>query len=871
MRQFDLKALLPHLIAVAVFLLVSAIYCKPALESNVVLKQEDVTSWKGMSQQAFEYKEKYGHFPLWITNMFSGMPAFQVAADTKWTPLSVVNQAFQLWLPQPMNFFFLACICFYFLCLCLRIRPFPAVLGALAFAYCSYSSIIISAGHNTKMLALAYSPAVIGSAILLFERKYLTGFTWLTVFTSLQIAQMHQQISYYLFLILCFLSVSYAIMLILQKNFLHLGKALALMIAAGLLSIGTNAINIFPAIDYSKESKRGGQLVMDQGNRSHENIENGKTTGLSKDYAFQWSYGRMETWSLLFPGVQGYGMHYASRDGDQYIFPRLDEKSNTAAYLEEELSVPGDQAANIALQNSTYLYWGDQPFTSGPVYLGAIICMLFIFGLFFLDNKNKWWILGASLFGMLLALGSHFAAFNYFMFDHFPFYNKFRVPTMALVIPQLLFPIMAALVLDRISFSPASDDSKRLNSALTATAVVIALGIATYLASDFSHEDRARTAAFNTIIRENGPEMNNRLATLNSQGQPLIDNKIYENMVGQLQGDQENLRHAREFLGALRDDRRAAFRNDMIRSIVFMVLAALLIALYIRRKIAAKWMVAGVTVLSSFDLISFGSKYLEEHSYTEKENIESSEFPLTQADIAIQQDPDPNFRIYNTLKGLDECRTSYYHKSIGGYHPAKLGIYDDLLAYQLGRGNMSVINMLNTKYFIQDQGGQPVVARNPGALGNAWFVKGIRWVKGPVEEMRGLDSFNPADTAVVDEKFRAEAGQYGVADSADQIKQIRFNNDTIIYQTNTRQPRIAIFSEIYYKDWKAYIDGKPASYFKANYVLRGMRIPEGNHTVTFMFEPSLFLMCRDITYYFSWIAFLILLGYAIIIIRKKPA
>jgi hypothetical protein len=282
-------------------------------------------------------------------------------------------------------------------------------------------------------------------------------------------------------------------------------------------------------------------------------------------------------------------------------------------------------------------------------------------------------------------------------------------------------------------------------------------------------------------------------------------------------------------------------------------------------------MIGGITILSSIDILSFSHKYLEEHSYTSKENIESAEFPLTQADIMLQQDPDPNFRIYNTLKGLDECKTSYYHKSIGGYHPAKLGIYDDLLAYQLGKSNMAVINMLNTKYFIQNQGEKPVALRNPEAMGNVWFVNGIQWVKGPVEEMKALDSLKPAETAVVDEKFKSAAGAWGTPDSSDQIRQVHFNNDTIIYQSETKQARLAVFSEIYYKDWKAYVDGKPAEFFKTNYVLRGMLVPAGRHTITFRFEPKLFLLCTDISFYFSWLASLILLAYAFFSLRKRPA
>jgi hypothetical protein len=341
-------------------------------------------------------------------------------------------------------------------------------------------------------------------------------------------------------------------------------------------------------------------------------------------------------------------------------------------------------------------------------------------------------------------------------------------------------------------------------------------------------------------------------------------------MVSQLQSDPESLRHAREYLGALRDDRRDAFRNDIIRSLIFIGLAALLIIFYTRRKLAATWMIAGVTILSSFDLISFSAKYLEEHSYDSKDKFQETEFPLTRADIMIQQDPDPNFRVFNASKGLDECKTSYYHKSIGGYHPAKIGIYDDLLAYQLGRQNMSVINMLNTKYVIQEQGGQLAALRNPGALGNAWFVKGIHWVKGPVEEMKAMDNFNPADTAVADEKYKPQAGLTGEADSTDEIRQTYFNNDTIVYQSSTRNARTAVFSEIYYKDWKCYIDGKPADYFKVNYVLRGLNIPSGKHEISFRFEPAVFFLSKTITMYAGWfITLLVLISAYFLFVKNK--
>ena len=325
MKQLNFKKVLPHLIAVALFLVVAAIFCKPAFEADTILKQSDITGWQGMSHQSFEYKEKHGKFPLWATSMFSGMPAYQIALEGAWSPLGYIDRAIQLWLPQPMNFFFLACISFYFLCICLRLKPYVGILGAIGFAYCSFSPIIITAGHNTQMFALGYAPAVVGAVILIFEKKYITGFALAALFTALQIGQGHQQISYYLFLVLAAMSIAYLVTFIKQKDYSHLTKSLTLIIVAGVLGVAVNALTLLTTYDYAKESKRGGQLVLDESGKNKDVVKDGKTAGLSKDYAFQWSYGQAETFSLMFPGVKGYGTHYAERDGDQYIFPKLDE------------------------------------------------------------------------------------------------------------------------------------------------------------------------------------------------------------------------------------------------------------------------------------------------------------------------------------------------------------------------------------------------------------------------------------------------------------------------------------------------------------------------------------------------------------------
>ena len=859
MKQFNFKSLVPHIIAVAIFLLITVIFCKPALESGIVLKQGDVIGWHGMSHQSFEYKEQHGHFPLWVTNMFGGMPGYQIAMEGAWSPLSLTDRVIQLGLPEPMNFFFLACICFYFLCICIGVRPLASIIGALAFAYCSFSPIIISAGHNTQMLALAYAPAVMGAAILIFDKKYLIGFSLMALLTALQIGQGHQQISYYLFLVLAFMSVSYFIYYLKSKQTVHFFKSIGLIAIAGIIGVAANALVLMTTFDYSKESKRGGQLVMDSKLNAKDAVKNGKTTGLTKDYAFMWSYGKAETWSLMFPGVMGYGSHQAERDGDVDIFPKINEDGNLIKYVNENL--PPGAAEQIANQMNGTIYWGDQPFTSGPVYLGAIICFLFLFGMFYLDGKHKWWILTASVFAILLAWGDHLAGFNYFMFDHFPLYNKFRVPTMTLVIPQLLFPIIAALVLNKLITNDDAGAWKKFQLSVIATLAAFVLISLFYVSSDFSKENKQRTNAFNSIYNAKPADMNEKLKQLDEQYKPLIDNQIYEGMTSNFNqsSSADATKKAREFLSALRKDRAAFLLSDIIRSLLFVLIGAGLIALYLNKKINVMIMIIGVTSLSTIDLLQFGMKYLNDKSFESKDNYEANEFPLSDADRKIMEDKDPNFRVMNT-SSLEESKTSYYHKSIGGYHPAKIGIYDDLMAYQLsGRPNMNVINMLNTKYFIQEQGNNKIASINPTALGNAWFVKGVKYVKGPMQEMKALDTFNPSDTAVIDDVYAPIIKSFLPTDSAASIKMTSFDNDAITYQTNTTANHLAVFSEIYYKDWKAYIDGKNVDFAKANYVLRAMVIPAGNHKIEFKFEPAIFFLGKNISNIASWLVLLILI------------
>jgi hypothetical protein len=493
--------------------------------------------------------------------------------------------------------------------------------------------------------------------------------------------------------------------------------------------------------------------------------------------------------------------------------------------------------------------------------------MLFLFSMVYLDGKHKWWIFTAGILGILMALGKHFPAFNYFLFDHFPLYNKFRVPTMALEITGLVLPIGAALGLEKL-LSDTQPDLKKIRLAGYVTGAVFLVAIMLYFTMDYSSENKQRTAAITRFISSPTPTRAG-LDSINATYPALEDNHLFEALLFQAKTDPTV---ARGVVTALRKDRQSAFGADILRSLLFVVIAAGLILAFAYKRISAVILLAGIGLATVIDLLTLDSKYLNKFNFGSKENYEASEFPMTPADQTILQDKDPNFRVLNATVGdpyTSDSRTSYYHKSIGGYHPARLGIYDDLIEYQLsGSPNMAVINMLNTKYFIQPTPQNGVAAvQNPGALGNVWFVKDVKYVTGPVEEMKALSNFNPADEAIVDNSFRSQIAGWQHADSTATIKQTAFDFEDVKYESNSNAPHLAVFSEIFYKDWKAYIDGKPTPIAKADYVLRALLVPAGKHSIEFKFEPTAYHTGSMLTTIASVILTLLMLGYIFWLVR----
>lgn len=810
----------PHLIAIAIFLVVALIYCKPALQGKV-LQQGDIIHWKGMAENSFKYKETHGHFPLWTNGMFSGMPAFQIAQDPS-NPFNLIylHKVFSLFLSKPFQFFFLLCLGFYFLSQVYKVDYRIGIAGALAYAYASFSPILVVAGHESQVLVMAYMPALLGAVLLVYQKKYWVGAALTALFTSLFIALNHLQVTYYFLIVACFMTLYYVIKWVREKEYKHLVKSLVIVGIMGIIGVASNMVILATTYDFSKATMRNGVLNLDSSNTST------KTTGLPVDYAFQWSFEKPEVLSILVPDI--YGGVSSGGNG-------LDKNSHFTK-LATQSGVPEDQAVQLASSMPTY--WGEQPFTSGPVYLGAIICFLFVFGMVYLKRRDKWWMLIASVLAIMMSWGRFFPEFNNFLFNYLPFYNKFRVPTYTLIILQLLFPLLSAIALQQLFF--AEKDKAFVWKKLKVSGLVM-IGIflvAAMLYSSFTYESSTDSSIVNYL--------------------------------GQLTGGNKDV--ANNFYNALKQDRQSLFGSDIIRSLIFIALAFGCIWLYIKDKLKASYAMLAVLLLSSIDILAVGRRYLNDEKFQTKEDQQAQSFTPSAADQQILQDTG-YYRVLNlTADVFNDAMTSYFHNSIGGYNPAKLAIYQDLITYQLsGKLNINVLNMLNTKYVInRGQQGQAEVQINPGNLGPCWFVKQVAYVKDDAAAMRALDNNNSADTAIVEEAGKSKILFAPALDSTASIHLIKNDNDVITYSSKSNANQFAVFSEIYYdRGWKAYIDDKETPIVRTDYVLRGLAVPAGTHNIRFEFKPASFYNSVIIAIVASAIIWLLLAVAAFVQVKNK--
>ena len=793
MKQFNWKQILPHVAAIVIFILVAVIYCQPVLEGKVVT-ESDLTQWKAMVHQMQQYKDVHGHFPLWSNSMFSGMPGYQIALEGH-SPvhLSFFNTALNLGLPVPICFFFLLCLSLYFLAQVLRINPWISILASLAYAYASFSAVLVIAGHESELKAMGYVPFLLGALLLLYEGKYLWGTALTALFTSQLVGTDHLQITYYGLLMAGFMTLATIIRWVKAKQYKAMVLSLILAGAAGGVGLMANSTILMTTYDYSKETMRNGGLTLDTATGKVE-----KAKGLPVDYAFQWSYGPTETFTLMVPNIYG---------GASVPLPEDSRLAQTLSDQQQQRQLPGQLVQQLF--NVFPSYWGAQEYgTSGPVYIGAVMTLLFIFSLFFVRNKNKWWLLAVTALAILMAWGKNFSAFNDFLFYYLPFYNKFRSPTMSLVIPQLVFPIMSAFCLQQL-FYGENDKAfvlKAFKQTAITTGIVLLVLIGMYVS--FSY----KTAR---------------------------DTQIEEQLTQMAKGDNSL---GRAIVSAAAADRQSLFGADLIRSIIFIVLAAGLLFLFIKGRIKTGVALVGLGILSFVDLISVDTRYLSYSRYMDADES-TAVFNPSAADQQINQDTS-YYRVLNTTTDTwQEAMTAYFHNSVGGYHPAKLALYQDLLTYQLTRQpiNVQVLNMLNTKYVIASnpQNNQPVVERNPEALGPCWFVQTIEYVDGAAQAMKALNHFTAKDTAIVENAYKQDIPFTPQYDSTASISLVKNDNDLINYTSTSTAPGFAVFSEIFYdRGWKAYIDNKETPIVKCDYALRGLPIPAGKHDIRFEFQPA---------------------------------
>lgn len=821
------KPILPHAIAVGVFLLVSFLFCQPAFQHKA-LTQHDNDQWKAMSHTSYVYKDAHGHFPLWTQSMFSGMPAYQIAMDAPaLSPQYLVYTMLTLHLPDPANFFFLGCICFYILAMALRVNPWAGIIGALAFAYTTYNPTALAIGHETKIQAIQIMPAFLAGLVLIFEKRYWLGAATLALFTALLIAANHPQISYYAAIIAVFMTIAYVIRWIRAREYRHLITAGVLTIAGALIGVACNAVVAFTTLDYAKASLRDGSVLATPGGSVTK-------TGLSQDYALSYSMYKTEAFELLVPKIYGGG-------GNGNINAMINPDDSKAI---ADLQNMPPQAANYIQQFFESFYWGGiGKDTGGPAYAGAIICFLALLSFFFLDGKHKWWILSACIFGIFISWGSYFIDFNAALLRIIPGLNKFRAPSVAICIPNLLLIWLAILGLDKLFKLSAAERAatwQQYKKGLYLTAGIFVVLFLCYFSFDYANVTDVQ-------LRE-----------IAAQQQPQAQELI------------------RNFLRDLHADRQSIFFDSIIRSLLFILAAAVLAGLWIKGKLKPAIAIWAIGALAVIDILALDTLYMNADSYR---NVEEAETPFTATRADQQVSADTSYyRVFDLRYGNGghitmTANAAWFHNSIAGYHPAKLSIYEDLLENQLEKypeQGQPVVNMLNTKYYLlpSASGRGDSAAINPGADGPAWFVKAIRTYPTPRALMDALTNLDTRDTALL---FTGDSIAFSKPTTEDTIYLIHNDNDEMIYHSASRESRFAVFSEIYYKrGWKAYIDNHEIPIFRTNYVLRGLAVPAGPHTIRFVFHPASYYVGRTIQILASILLLGLLAFAALKEYRRKP-
>ncbi|HJD76928.1 MAG TPA: YfhO family protein [Bacteroides reticulotermitis] len=808
-----MKKILPDLIAILAFVLLSFAYFFPADIEGRILFQHDTAAGAGAGQDAQEYLERTGERSRWTNSIFSGMPTYQMAPSYDSTkPVQVVEKAYRLFLPSYVMLTFIMMLGFYILMRAFGLSVWLSGLGSIIWGFSSYFFILIAAGHIWKFVTLAYIPPTIAGVVLAYRKKYLLGGILTALFIALQIQSNHIQMSYYFMFVILFFVGAYFEDAYRKKELPHFFKASAILAVAALIGVCANLSNLYHTYEYSKETMRGKSELKREGPAAQQT-----SSGLDRDYITQWSYGIGETLTFLVPNVKG-------------------GASIPIAESETAMKKANPMYGNIYSQLTQY--FGDQPMTSGPVYVGAFVLFLFLLGCFIVKGPLKWALIGATVFSILLSWGRNFMGLTDFFIDYIPMYNKFRAVSSILVIAEFTIPLLAIFALKEVLSNPESLKLKENRTPLLVS-LALTMGVALILAVMpeifFSNYIPAQEMA---ALQQAIP---------GEQLSPLVAN--------------------------LEEVRKALVTSDAWRSFFVIAVGCAVLALYANRKLKASWVVAAITILCLVDMWSVNKRYLYDEQFVPKsQRVEA--FRKTATDEAILQDTDLNYRVFNISgNAFNENNTAYWHKSIGGYHAAKLRRYQEMIDHHISKEMQSVyqaiataggkmdsvdaskfrvLNMLNTKYFILPAGqqGQTVPIQNPYAYGNAWFVNKVMYVDNANEEINALDTILPTETAVVDVKFKEQLKGVteGYKDSLSVIRLTAYEPNHLVYESSSTEAGVAVFSEIFYPGWRVTVDGQPVELARADYILRAMNIPAGKHTIEMSFDPQSLHTTEGIAY-----------------------
>ncbi len=828
-----LKKCLPDAIVIALFAVISFAYFLVPVSQGKILFRHDSQAGVGMGQELTEYEQRTGEVTRWTNSLFSGMPTYQISpAYSSTDGLSAVMAAYHLWLPDYVWFLFAYLLGFYILLRAFNFRQSLAALGSILWAFSSYFLIIIAAGHLWKVMALAYLPPMIGGVVLAYRGKYLWSFIVTAVFTAFEVKANHVQMTYYYLFIVLFMVIAYLVQAIREKRLQHFLKASGVLIAAGLIGVTINISNLYHTWEYQKESMRGKSEL------TKANSANQTSSGLDRDYITQWSYGVDETLTLLVPDAKGGASVPLSQNATAMA------KAN-----------PEVQNMLPQLYEAVPQYFGTQPGTSGPVYVGAFVLFLFVLGLFIVKTPLKWALLAATILSVLLSWGHNFMGFTNFFLDYVPMYAKFRTVASILVIAEFTIPLLAALALKRIVDEP---------TVLTKN-------------MKFVYASLALTAGVALVM-----------ALMPSMMGPFISEQERQMLSG-IQGMTPDVQNM--MLSSIATMRAAMVSADAWRSIIVIIIGVAMLLLFKAQKIKAIYLIVGISALCLIDLWQVDKRYLNDEMFVPKSERDTPQ-EATATDIEILKDKSLSYRVLNFSSGaFNENTTSYFHKSIGGYHPAKLRRYQEMIDKYIapemqagmqaivskggvmsevdGRKLFPVLNMLNAKYFVVPlQGNATTSIQNPYAQGNGWFVDKLTYVADANAEYAEVGKIDVSHEAVADKKFEAVLGQTAANDSTASVVLTKYEPNSLTYTINSAKGGVVVFSEIYYPGWTATIDGQPAELGRVNYILRALNVKAGKHEVVLDFHPSSISTTETIAYV-ALVALLLAICAALFVEWKK--